>query len=195
MANNKLCLESENITFKSEDFSKKSFVEHSFSNCLFESCNFTESSWVNAKFCSCVFKNCNISLFNLKGCKIQEVLFEECKIVGAAFFTCNTKFIFSMDAKQSFIQYSNFSDLDMRKASFENSKIYSCTFINTCLTEANFSHTDLKETLFRNCNLIKSNFLKASNYIIDPLVNKIKKAKFSFPEVIGLLRSFDIKIV
>ena len=99
-----------------------------------------------------------------------------------------------MDVKKSFVQYCNFSDLDMRKISFQESKIYNSTFIHTNLTEANFSKTDLKETLFRNCNLTKSNFRGASNYSIDPLVNKVKKAKFSFPEVVGLLHGFDIKI-
>jgi len=195
MTNKPLLEESENKTFRSEDFSGRSLNNLSFTNCLFERCNFTESSWINAIFCSCLFKNCNISLVDLRGCRIQEVLFEECKIVGAEFLKCNTDFIFSMDAKKTFIQYCNFSELDMKKTSFEGSKIYDGTFINTCLTEVNFSDTDLKGTLFRRCNLNKSNFCGALNYVIDPLSNKIKKAKFSFPEVIGLLKSFDIEIV
>jgi len=187
--------ESEDKTFKFEDFSGISFLGCSFSNCSFESCNFTESSWKNAKFCYCSFRNCHISLVNLKGCRLQEVLFEECKIIGAEFFKCNTDFIFSIDIKKSFIQYCNFSDLDMRKTSFIESKMYNCTFVNTCLIEADFSKTDLQATLFRHCNLTKSNFCGALNYVIDPLVNKVKKAKFSFPEVMGLLKGFDIQIV
>ena len=34
----------------------------------------------------------------------------------------------------------------------------------------------------------------AINYMIDPTENSIKKAKFSFPDVVNLLRSFDIEI-
>ena len=195
MINKSLLEESEDKIFKAENFSGRSLNEYSFIDCFFENCNFTESSWINAKFCSCTFKNCNISLVDLKGCRIQEVLFEECKIVGAEFLKCNTDFIFSMDAKKTFIQYCNFSELDMRKTSFQGSKIYDSTFINTCLAEANFSDTDLKGILFRCCDLNKSNFCGALNYVIDPLINKVKKAKFSFPEVIGLLKGFDIEIV
>ena len=83
----------------------------------------------------------------------------------------------------------------MRKTSFQGSKIYDGTFISSCLIESDFSNTDLKGTLFRHCNLNKSNFCGALNYVIDPLVNKIKKSKFSFPEVIGLLQGFDIEII
>ncbi|MCK5632740.1 pentapeptide repeat-containing protein [bacterium] len=68
-------------------------------------------------------------------------------------------------------------------------------FIATSLIEADFADTDIKETFFRHCNLNRSNFCGALNYVIDPLVNKVKKAKFSFPEVLGLLHGFDIKII
>jgi len=83
----------------------------------------------------------------------------------------------------------------MKNASFQGSRMYDSTFINTCLIEANFSDTDLKGTLFRHCDLSKSNFCGALNYVIDPLVNKVKKAQFSFPEVVGLLKGFDIEVV
>ena len=186
---------SEDKQFTQEDFSKHSFLGYSFLNCSFENCNFTESSWVNAQFTNCLFKNCNLSMVDLKGSQIQEVMFEDCKLVGLEFFKCNTNFIFSMNAKDAFIQYCNFSDLDMRKTFFAGSKIYDSTFMNTVLIESDFSDTDLKGTQFQRCNLEKSNFRGASQYVIDPLVNKIKKAQFSIPDIVGLLHSFDIKIV
>ncbi|MFC1843069.1 hypothetical protein ACFLYU_05430 [Candidatus Dependentiae bacterium] len=57
MTNNPLLEESENKTFKSENFSGKSLNELSFINCLFENCNFTESTWVNVKFRICIKKS------------------------------------------------------------------------------------------------------------------------------------------
>lgn len=188
-------LESENQIFKSLDFSQMLLDEHSFTDCTFEQCNFTESSWKNGKFCSCVFKDCNISLVKVDGCRFQDVTFQECKIIGIEFFKCDTSFLFSVTLAKSFLKYCNFSNLKMRKTSFAGSQLHHCTFITTNLTEANFSGTDLQETTFHNCDLSKVNFCEALNYIIDPRFNTIKKAKFSFPECIGLLKPLDISIV
>ena len=82
----------------------------------------------------------------------------------------------------------------MNKTIFKNSKVHKCFFNKTSLIEADFSNCDLLETTFHNCNLSKSNFCNAINYDINPLVNNIKKAKFSLPEAVGLLRGFDIII-
>ncbi len=61
--------------------------------------------------------------------------------------------------------------------------------------EADFRGADLSGTLFHNCDLSKADFSTAVNYNIDPGTNKIKKAKFSLFEVLGLLSVFDITIV
>jgi len=50
-------------------------------------------------------------------------------------------------------------------------------------------------TVFENTILEKVDFSTSFNYSIDPEMNKIKKAKFSLPEVIGLLNKYDIEIV
>jgi hypothetical protein len=43
-------------------------------------------------------------------------------------------------------------------------------------------------------NLEKADFSTAKNYTIDAENNKLKKAIFSLPEVIGLLSKYDIII-
>jgi len=63
------------------------------------------------------------------------------------------------------------------------------------LIDANFDEVDLTGTIFHNSDLSKADFSNASNYDIDPKTNKIKKAKFSLPEALQLLRGFDITIV
>jgi fluoroquinolone resistance protein len=42
--------------------------------------------------------------------------------------------------------------------------------------------------------LEKADLRTAYNYSIDPSINKIKKAKFSLPGVVGLLSKYDIEI-
>ncbi len=64
----------------------------------------------------------------------------------------------------------------------------------------NFSKKNLEKQSFINCSfsscdLSGADFSSATEYEIDPRTNKIKKAKFSFPDVAGLLRAFDIIII
>lgn len=184
----------EEKTFKSENFSKKSLEGRIFQACSFINCDFTDSILRNAKFCGCVLKNSNLSLPKLDGCRLQDVQFIDCKIVGADFFKCEKTF-YSPSFKNCLIQYCNFSDLNMKSISFKECKIHEAHFNNTSLCGADFTNTDLSGTIFHNCDLSKADFSTAVNYSLDPQTNKIKKAKFSLPEALGLLRGFDIIIV
>lgn len=80
----------------------------------------------------------------------------------------------------------------MKNCSFSGSKIKECQFTNTLLNGADFCDVDLSGSIFHHCDLSKADFSTATNYDIDPLTNKIKKAQFSLPEAAGLLRGFDI---
>ncbi|MCE2983208.1 MAG: pentapeptide repeat-containing protein [Parachlamydia sp.] len=78
----------------------------------------------------------------------------------------------------------------MKNHSFKKSKLKECYFTNTVLKGSDFSGVDLLGTIFHNCDLSQSDFSSATQYDIDPRTNKINKAKFSFPEAVGLLRSY-----
>ena len=130
----------------------------------------------------------------MEGCRFQDVQFIDCKIIGGAFFKCDRTF-FSASFKNSLLHYCNFSDLHLKNGSFSGCRLRECHFNNTQLTGANFDETDLTGSLFHNCDLSNANFSKAINYDIDPRTNKIKKAKFSLPEALGLLRGFEVDIV
>lgn len=187
-------MESEEQLYKSEDFSKKSLGEHSFTSCTFQTCNFSESLLQNAKFSGCIFVGCNLSLVKLDNCRLQDAKFTDCKIVGAEFCRCEKTF-FSISFKNSLLHYCNFSGLNMKNNVFSDSRIKESYFTNTCLAGADFSGVDLSGTIFHNCDLSKADFSTATQYEIDPLANKIKKAKFSLPEAVRLLRAFDVVII
>jgi fluoroquinolone resistance protein len=169
-----LTLLAEGQIFKSNDFSKKSLKKRFFANCSFDHCNFSECLLQDVRFCSCIFIGCNLSLPKLEGCRFQDARFIDCKIVGVEFFKCDKTF-FSACFENCLLHYCNFSDLNMKNALFRGSKLRENYFTNTCLNGADFS--------------------TATQYAIDPQTNKIKKARFSIPEVIGLLHGFDITIV
>ena len=74
------------------------------------------------------------------------------------------------------------------------SGVLDSVFENCNLSESNLYSCDLKNTEFFGCDLRKSDCRKANGYNIDPTNNRIKGAKFSYPDVLTLLNGFGIVI-
>jgi uncharacterized protein YjbI with pentapeptide repeats len=72
--------------------------------------------------------------------------------------------------------------------------LHETDFTECDLTGSTFDICDLTGATFDNTNLEKTSFSTAFNYSIDPEINRIKKAKFSVPGVLGLLNKYDIVI-
>ncbi len=68
------------------------------------------------------------------------------------------------------------------------------SFLEANLTSAMFVRCDLSKTIFERSNLEKADFTSSRNYSINPETNKLKKTKFSLPDVVGLLDNLDIII-
>jgi uncharacterized protein YjbI with pentapeptide repeats len=141
----------------------------------------------------CYFKGSNCSLAIVNNSGIKSVRFDNCKLLGVDFGTCNN-FLFSASFENCQLDYSSFYQKKMKKN----------IFVNCSLKEVDFTETDLSATTFKNCDLLnavfiqtileKADFRTAKNYALDPELNKIKKAKFSFPDVAGLLSKYNIVI-
>jgi len=82
----------------------------------------------------------------------------------------------------------------MKATQFRKCSLQEVDFIEADLSVALFDDCDMSGAMFEDTILEKADFRSASNYTIDPEINRIKKAKFSIPDVIGLLGKFDIKI-
>ena len=67
-------------------------------------------------------------------------------------------------------------------------------FTECDLAASVFDNCDLKLAAFENTILEKADLRSSYNYSINPELNKIKKAKFSLPAVVGLLDKYDIEI-
>jgi hypothetical protein len=57
-----------------------------------------------------------------------------------------------------------------------------------------FDNCDLTRAAFDNTNLEKADFRTAFNYSLDPEKNRIKKGRFAYPGITGLLNKYDIII-
>ena len=69
-----------------------------------------------------------------------------------------------------------------------------CLFDGCQLAEAKFKNCRLSGTQFTGCNLQKADFRGAAGYSIDLATNRLKAARFSFPEVVRLLDGLGIQI-
>ncbi len=187
-------INAEGLVFSAQDFSNQSFGEHAFTMCVFEKCDFSNSSFEQASLWNCTFKACNLTMVNVKGSRLQDVAFFDSKLVGINFAQCDSSLFFSIFVTKSLLQYCNFSALAMEDASFKESRLLECKFVDTTLKKANFEDVELAGTMFQNCDMREANFLGAVNYRINPCENRISKAKFSFPECIGLIKPLDIII-
>jgi hypothetical protein len=52
----------------------------------------------------------------------------------------------------------------------------------------------MAKAVFERSNLERADFTTSWSYSINPEVNKLKKTKFSLPEIVGLLNNLDIVI-
>jgi fluoroquinolone resistance protein len=93
------------------------------------------------------------------------------------------------------ISYSTFIGLELKKLTLTNCTAKDADFAEADLTQADCSGTDFAESRFLHTNLTEANFTDARNYAIDVALNVIKKAKFSLPEAVNLLRFMDIELV
>ncbi len=70
---------------------------------------------------------------------------------------------------------------------FSGSEFRDCRFDNCKLSGACFQGVRLGESQFTRCTLEKADFRDAEGYAIDPAVNTLKGARFSFLDVVRLL--------
>ncbi len=82
----------------------------------------------------------------------------------------------------------------MTKIYLFDKTIEKITFSEHPLEQGEYENCDLQGASFDGSNLEKADFRTAINYTIDPIRNRIRKAKFSQLGLAGLLRNFDIEI-
>ncbi len=177
----------EKIQFQDEVVSGRTFNECTFKNCHLNGLNF-----VGCHFIDCVFEDCDLSLLKVKGSFFTRLQIIRSKAIGIHWF--DTGKPFTIQFLDSNISYSSFFGKPLKKTKFKNCVAKEVDFSECILTEADFSGTDLEGARFSNTDLSLANFKEARNYFIDVNFNKVKKAKFSLPEALRLLDSFDIEV-
>ena len=88
----------------------------------------------------------------------------------------------------------DFSTLKMKRSKFIECIIHKTDFVNADLAESDFSGSHLNGSKFHHTLLEKANLTGAIRYYIDPANNRLKQARFSYPDVLSLLAPFEIKV-
>lgn len=178
-------------TFDKFDISQG--LNHEFTNCTFQGCDFSNESFSAAELTDCTFVSCNLSMTTLENTMLNNVKFIDSKVMGIDFSKCS-KFLFSVSFEKCVLNFSVFFKNDLKNTVFKECILQEISFIETNLNSAKFIDCDLTRATFDRTNLEKADLSTSRNYIINPEINKLKKTKFSMPNVLGLLSHLDIEI-
>jgi uncharacterized protein YjbI with pentapeptide repeats len=180
-------------TFDGINYSKEKLNGCEYEYCTFQNCEFTKAKFFNSHFLETEFIDCNFSNANLSQSLFQEVTFENCKMIGLKFNECNS-LNFAAIFNNCLLNYCSFYQMDLSRTQFIKCQLKESDFVEANLETIKMYECDLLNARFENTNLKKADLTNSFNYSINPEINRIKGAIFSFPEVIGLLDTFDIRI-
>ncbi|WP_131783766.1 pentapeptide repeat-containing protein [Legionella gresilensis] len=168
-----------------------------FENCKFEKTNFNEAKLINCKFIDCEFLSCDLSAIQIINSSFSDTTFLESKLMGINWTKAKWPLIRLTSPVQFYrsnISYSSFYGLDLKEIIIEECIAHDVDFREGNFSKGNFMLTNFERSLFIHTNLNSTSFIDAINYSINPTENDIRKAKFSIPEVLSLLRGFQIEI-
>ena len=173
------------------DLSVQKDQREDFHNCEFINCIFSDLSDLN--FIDCDFKNCNLSNLKTTNSRLQNVSFIDCKLLGLNFSRA-IDFALELHFENCILDYASFDNKKLNKSSFKNCKLHNANFTQADLSRSTFTNCDLHESLFAKTNLATVDLTTCKNFLIDPELNNIKKAKFLLHDLPGLLYRHDIII-
>jgi len=181
------------IEFDNQNFSDVDLSNVEFDRCTFHNCDFTGNNLRMTEFIDCLFDNCNLSSIKFNNTSLKNVDFVDSKMIGIDFSNTN-EFLFSVNFKNCNLNYSNFYKSNLKKAQLIDCSLKEVDFSESNMVESFIANCDLTGSIFENTYLTKADLSKSNNYTINPNKNNIKKTKFSYPGVLGILKEFDIII-
>lgn len=186
-----------NLKFEDLKLESVELISKTFENCCFSKSTFTETKFTGCKFIDCEFTSCNLSSIQIKNTSFSDVVFEESKLIGINWTQAKwplVKLTSSIKFYRCNISHSSFYELDLQEIVIEECKAHDVDFRLGNFSNGSFILSDLEGSMFVNTKLYAANFKEAINYQINPNENDIRKGKFSIPEVLNLLGSFQIEM-
>ncbi|MEY2594819.1 MAG: hypothetical protein RI965_91 [Bacteroidota bacterium] len=183
----------EEKVFEGLDFSSQKFEIAEYEHCKFIKCNFHETDVRGAVFSDVIFDQCDLAMMKINNSSFREVVCSSCKMIGIQFDHINP-FGLSVKFVDTNLDHSNFYKVIMRKTNFINCSLKEVDFSDSDLTACVFDNCDFHLAIFDSTVLNNADFRTSYNYSIDPIANKIKQSRHSYPSVLGLVNQLDILI-
>jgi uncharacterized protein YjbI with pentapeptide repeats len=175
------------------DYSGKKLSGREFEGCTFIRTDFSNSTVRDSFFTDCVFEHCNFSMTKLDNSSMAGASFVNCKLTGVD-FSATSEFNFSVSFNNSVLDYASFSRKKMIKTIFTECRITGASFAEADLTGSKFVSCDLTQAVFNRTILNAVDFTTATNFSIDPEINRMKKARFSLYGLPGLVEKYEVVI-
>jgi uncharacterized protein YjbI with pentapeptide repeats len=179
--------------FEKINYTEKPLRKADYEGCQFINCDLSNSDLSGINFTECNFTGCNLSSAKLIQTTFGDVQFKDCKLLGLHFENCN-EFVFAIEFENCILDLCSFYKRKLRKVLFKVCSLCDVDFTEADLSNAVLTQCNLKGAKFENTILERADLSSSYNYSIDPQLNRIKRAKFSYPGVIGLLDKFDIDL-
>lgn len=182
----------ENLKMEGEVIKDTEFLDCEFIECMIEDCKFERCSFID-----CKFTRCNIISVQSKHSQMRTSTFLKCNLIGVHWNELLPAGKISGPIgklSDCFLKYNTFIEMSLMKFDFAGNNILDSAFENCNLRESSFKGCRLEVTQYTNCDMRKADFRESNGYQIDIGTNRLKDAKFSFPEVINLLNVLGIKI-
>lgn len=180
-------------SYKKITFSTPELQNTEFDTCKFVDCDFTSAYLTSTSFLDCQFIDCNFSSAKINDTAFKAVLFSNCKLLGTPFNACNP-FLLEMTFKACNLNLASFYGIKLKNTVFTDCNLEKTDFTNADLSGATLANCNLNQAIFNTTNLEKADFSSAKNLTISPEYNKIKGAKFSKENALGLLTDYKVII-
>ncbi len=170
---------------------------HSYSECVFDHCQFLDCALVDVVFINCIFCDCTFRNVDISGLRMQNMSLQDCACIGIDWSEVRrTGKLFPLfkEIRGSTLKFNNFFKMKMPKLSITTTSLLDCAFMECDLSGSAFLHVDFQDSTFQDCDLSKTDFREARNYRINTTSNRVAKARFSLPEVVGLLHNLNVII-
>lgn len=168
-----------------------------FNDCVFKDCRWVGVRVENCTFTDCTFEHCSMSGVVFAFTRMRDSWLRGSSFRSMAWGGLQGRSALGMpftSAQNCAFQYNDFSGMALAGFDFSTCNFMECSFDECSLKNAVFNGVPLARSRFTRCDLTGADFRSASGYGIDPADNKLRGARFSFPDVVALLDGTGIQI-
>lgn len=180
----------ENLGMNGEDLRDLIFEECTFRDSTFQQADFSRSRFIN-----CTFERCNLSVLRVMETAFAGVRILDSKASGINWTeTAQNRggLASPPEFSATVLDGSVFQGMDLEDATMKDCRAVDVDFSSASLRGADLKGTDFHGARFNGTDLSTADLRGAVNYSIDIEFNTIKKARFSLPEAVALLKNLDI---